>query len=70
MTKQYDMLSPRELQVVELIGQDFKYIDIADELGISFETVRTYVARIRKKLQVRSKLSIALWAKQQGLLDE
>ena len=31
------------------------YKEIADKLGIGFETVRTYVRRIYEKLQVRSR---------------
>lgn len=70
MTINQPKFSERERQVITLIGADMTYKSIAIELGISFETVKTYVARIRKKLDVHSKLAIALWAKQKGLLDE
>lgn len=57
-------LTVRELQVVLLIRQDKKYREIAECLGLGCETVKTYAARIRKKLKLTSKLAMALWAQQ------
>jgi DNA-binding NarL/FixJ family response regulator len=48
-------LAEREREVLELLAQGFMYKEIADKLGIGFETVRTYVRRIYEKLQVRSR---------------
>ena len=48
-------LSPREKEVLDLLSQGFMYKEIADKLGISFETVRTYIRRIYEKLQVRTR---------------
>lgn len=45
-------LSTRELQVLQLFGQDKNYGAIADELNISENTVRSHVAAIKKKLNV------------------
>ena len=53
-------LTPRELQVVSLIGRDLKYKEIATELGLGYETVKTYAARIRRKLGLGSKVALAL----------
>jgi len=41
--------------VLDLLAQGFMYKEIADKLGISFETVRTYIRRIYEKLHVRSR---------------
>ena len=62
-------LTPREVQVVTLIGRDMKYKDIAKDLGLGYETVKTYAARIRKKLNLGSKVALALWAQQKGLIN-
>jgi DNA-binding CsgD family transcriptional regulator len=59
-------LTKRELQVVKLIAKDLKYREIADELGLGYETVKTYATRIRRKLGVSSKVAVALWAIKQG----
>jgi len=54
-------LSPRELDVVRRIVEGKKYRDIAEELGLGYETIKTYAARIRSKLDVHSKTEIATW---------
>jgi DNA-binding CsgD family transcriptional regulator len=68
MANEKTELTKRELQVVALIGQDKKYKEIAEELELGYETVKTYAARIRKKLGVGSKVAVALWAQQHGLI--
>jgi DNA-binding NarL/FixJ family response regulator len=50
-----EQLSPREQEVLDLLSQGFMYKEIADKLGISFETVRTYIRRIYEKLHVRTR---------------
>lgn len=48
-------LSEREQQVLDCLSQGFLYKEIADKLGISYETVHTYIRRIYEKLQVRTR---------------
>lgn len=48
-------LSPREQEVLDLLAQGLIYKEIADRLGISYETVHTYIRRIYEKLQVRTR---------------
>ena len=48
-------LSPREQEVLDFLSQGFLYKEIADKLGISYETVHTYIRRIYEKLQVRTR---------------
>jgi DNA-binding NarL/FixJ family response regulator len=50
-----DGLSQREQQVLECLSQGFLYKEIAEKLGISYETVHTYIRRIYEKLQVRTR---------------
>ncbi len=49
----YD-LSPREIEVLALIGRGHTRQDVADTLGISLQTAKTHVARIYHKLDVHS----------------
>ena len=60
-------LTARELQVVKLIVKGMRYKEIAKSLGLSYETVKTYVGRIRKKLNVSSKTEVAMWAIRNGI---
>ncbi len=48
-------LSEREREVLELLSQGFLYKEIADKLGVGYETVHTYIRRIYEKLQVRTR---------------
>jgi len=48
-------LSEREQQVLDLLSQGLMYKEIAEKLGISYETVHTYIRRIYEKLQVRTR---------------
>jgi len=54
-TEPSEDLSPREQEVLDLLSQGFMYKEISDKLGISFETVRTYIRRIYEKLHVRTR---------------
>ena len=48
-------LSEREQQVLDLLSQGLIYKEIGEKLGISYETVHTYIRRIYEKLQVRTR---------------
>jgi len=49
-------LAPREREVLNLLASGYVYKEIADQLGIGIETVKTYVKNICKKLHVRNRL--------------
>jgi len=48
-------LSPREREVLDLLSQGLMYKEISDKIGVSYETVHTYIRRIYEKLQVRTR---------------
>jgi DNA-binding NarL/FixJ family response regulator len=54
-TRPTENLSEREQEVLDCLSQGFLYKEIADKLGISYETVHTYIRRIYEKLQVRTR---------------
>jgi DNA-binding NarL/FixJ family response regulator len=51
-----EKLAPRERQVLDLLASGYVYKEIADQMGIGMETVKTYVKSICKKLHVRNRL--------------
>ena len=50
-----ESLTPRENELVHLLAEGYRYKEIADKLGLSIETVRTYIRAIYNKLQVHSR---------------
>jgi DNA-binding NarL/FixJ family response regulator len=48
-------LSKRELETLALLAEGFRYKEIADKMGITFNTVRVYVHTIYQKLHVTSR---------------
>jgi len=48
-------LSPREQTVLDCLSKGLTYKQIADQLGISVDTIRTYLRRIYEKLHVQSR---------------
>jgi DNA-binding NarL/FixJ family response regulator len=48
-------LSPREEMVLNCLAKGLTYKQIADQLDISIDTIRTYLRRIYEKLQVQSR---------------
>jgi DNA-binding NarL/FixJ family response regulator len=55
-------LSVREIEVLQLIAQGLSNREIADRLFISEKTVKTHVANILQKLNVKSRTQAALYA--------
>lgn len=53
------VLSEREMEVLELVGQGLKNREIADQLFISENTVRTHLRNILDKLHVQNRLQAA-----------
>jgi DNA-binding NarL/FixJ family response regulator len=62
-------LTPRELEVLRLVGAGRANKEIAGELVISERTARTHVSNILAKLGLSSRTQAALWAVREGLVD-
>ncbi|MCW5898790.1 MAG: response regulator transcription factor [Flavobacteriales bacterium] len=48
-------LTKREHELVQLLAEGYRYKEIAEKLGLSIETVRTYIRGVYGKLQVHSR---------------
>jgi DNA-binding NarL/FixJ family response regulator len=57
-----DEISPRELDVVRLAARGATNAEIAAELYITVGTVKTHLASVQAKLNVRNRVEIAAWA--------
>ena len=63
-------LTPRELEILSLLGQGLKQDEIADRLVISPKTVATHIQRILGKLGVHSRAEAVGRAYRLGLVDD
>lgn len=61
-------LSDREKELLKLMAEGHHYKDIAGKAFISYETVRTHVKHIYRKLHVASRSEAVMKAIQQGLI--
>jgi DNA-binding NarL/FixJ family response regulator len=57
-------LTPREVDIVRLVGKGRGNREIADALGVSVATVRTHLNKVYEKLGAVSRLELALYAAQ------
>ena len=62
-------LTPRQLEILRLIAQGLRNAEIAEQLTISEQTVKTHVAHLLEKLGVSSRLQAARYAISKKLVD-
>ena len=62
-------LTPRQLMVAGLIGQGLDNAEIAEELSISPNTVKSHLREVYLKLGVSDRTKVALWAMNRGLVE-
>jgi DNA-binding NarL/FixJ family response regulator len=61
-------LTQRELDVVREVARGLTNAEIAAALYLSLSTVKTHLASVQNKLEVRNRVEIASWAWRAGLL--
>jgi NarL family two-component system response regulator LiaR len=62
----YDRLTPREREVLDLIGRGFSNKRIAVELGVAEKTVKTHVSNVLGKLGLADRTQAALYVARAG----
>jgi two-component system invasion response regulator UvrY len=63
----HHILTPREAEIVSLIGAGLQVKQVAAELGISVSSVNTYRSRIFRKMGMSSNAALIRYALQHGL---
>lgn len=68
----HEVLSDREIQVLELVAAGLTNQDIGDRLEISKRTVDNHISNILEKTKTANRVALVRWALQQGkvCLDE
>ncbi|MFB3887179.1 MAG: response regulator [Thermodesulfobacteriota bacterium] len=65
----WDSLTPREREIVKLIGEGYKYMEIADYLCISPATVEKHRTNIARKLNLHNTAALVTLAFKKGLVE-
>jgi DNA-binding NarL/FixJ family response regulator len=60
--------TPRECAILELTAKGYNYVEIADRLGVSVNTVRTHVRGIYGKLGADNRTEAVFEAQRMGWL--
>jgi DNA-binding NarL/FixJ family response regulator len=55
ITAEFESLTEREKEILQLLAKGFQYKEMASQLFLSVETIRTYVRNIYEKLQVHTR---------------
>lgn len=63
-----DEISPREMEVLQLIGKGLSNKEIGERLYIGERTVKTHVSHLLEKLQMQDRTQLAIYAVQNRLV--
>jgi len=63
-SEKFSLLTKREQQIIKLLGDGASNNQIATQLFVSENTVKTHLHNVFKKINVRNRLQALLWAKE------
>jgi DNA-binding NarL/FixJ family response regulator len=63
----FELLSSRELEVLRMLAEGKKVVQIASELSLSPKTISTYRERLLEKLKLQSSADLIRYAIMEGI---
>jgi DNA-binding CsgD family transcriptional regulator len=63
-------LTERQIQVLKLIAQGKDYVDVAEELDLTYSTVANHLATIRTRFNVRTTKEAVQIARREGIFTD
>jgi two-component system, NarL family, response regulator NreC len=66
----YETLTPREKEILKLIGEGYKNKEIAEQLFISVKTVEKHRSNLMEKLQLHNSAAVTSYAIKKGLISK
>jgi len=66
----FETLTPREKEILKLIGEGYKNKEIAEQLFISVKTVEKHRSNLMEKLQLHNSAAVTSYAIQKGLISK
>ncbi len=67
--KRWARLTPREKEVLQALAQETVPREIAQQLGISPQTVETHICKVVRKLEVKNRAEALAWAWTHSLIE-
>ena len=67
--REYEKLNIREIEFLKLVGTELTYRQIADKMQVSVRTVDGYRDHLFEKLQIKSRVGLALYAVKNRMVD-
>jgi DNA-binding CsgD family transcriptional regulator len=61
-------LTPREVEILQLVAQGLSNSELAERLWVSDQTVKFHLSNVYRKLNVESRAKASRWAAVNGLL--
>ncbi|WP_027931501.1 response regulator [Amycolatopsis thermoflava] len=68
LSRELDVLTPRETEVLTLIAHGLSNTELAERLHLSLATVKTYIGRLLAKLHARDRAQLVVLAYETGLV--
>jgi len=62
LNREHDLLTMREMEILNLLSTGAKNTDIAKQLSLSVHTIKTHIYHIYKKLDVENRTQAVNWA--------